>query len=111
MDHEGRPTWLTEPCPEWCTRPHHRDDHEDDRRHQDHRELTVQVATDPVPGTLASSLDLVVALDRPLGRSATWIRLEDREHRQPRVAVTPASARRLAALLVACADLAEADLT
>lgn len=32
---DGRPTWLEEKCPEWCTRMHLEDDHPEDRYHQD----------------------------------------------------------------------------
>ncbi len=32
---DGRPSWLEEECPAWCTRAHHEDDHPEDRYHQD----------------------------------------------------------------------------
>lgn len=40
VNEAARANWQSEPCPSWCVREHHDDDHRDDRYHDSETTLT-----------------------------------------------------------------------
>ncbi|TNM42800.1 hypothetical protein FHP29_07300 [Nocardioides albidus] len=107
------PSWLTTPCPSWCRRAHGEDDHPEDRYHQSESTILVAVAgsgdTVPVSASLVP-VTLVVRVGQ-YPDAATWVLVEPAEGRHPRIALSPESARDLAAALLAQVDgLAGGDL-
>ena len=89
------------PCPPWCRREHHADDHPEDRRHQGCAQLvTVRIGSSPPLSTEDSrSVDVVVQVDRPVGSSEDWLRIESAESPDVRLALTVPSARELIRVL------------
>ncbi|MDR6118087.1 hypothetical protein QE370_001271 [Aeromicrobium sp. SORGH_AS981] len=97
-----RPRWLHEPCPSWCAVVHADDDHPDDRHH-DSAPVHVPVvllrrgaddaATRPAPGEVS------VVRTRRCHDPEDWVVLE--ESGTAHLVLDPASARRLAAALLA----------
>ncbi|WP_300682806.1 hypothetical protein [Nocardioides sp.] len=98
-DHAApRPSWQHEPCPRWCTRVHHEQDHPEDRIHQSEADLLgVLLAAPPVPHQPRSwaSAELVVRLGRHVGDPTTWVAIETTEGPAPRVVLPVDSARLL----------------
>lgn len=99
----GRPSWLHEPCPEWCTRVHRESDHPEDRRHQDDGVAIAAVAGDVDPDTLTihpRSTELTVRRFLPIGPPhRIWWQIEDSEGRSSRLLLSDESARALLAVL------------
>jgi hypothetical protein len=94
------PSWLGEPCPRWCVREHHEDDHPEDRYHQGEASYLPVVAgrTDTIPMTSSLTADeLVVRRGRHLGEAVDWLAIESDDLRGLRLLLTVESARTLAA--------------
>ncbi|WP_370289681.1 hypothetical protein [Nocardioides sp.] len=99
------PTWLSEPCPTWCTREHLDDDHPDDRFHQSEARFVAAIASPaavPDPAALAS-LDLVVRAGRHLGHDLTWIQVSAAEAAHPTLVLSLDSALLLGGAIAAAA--------
>lgn len=99
----GRPTWLREECPAWCTGDHAEDDHPEDRVHRRAlAELPAVLAEGDLPTRWhAAARTLVVERLRAVGRPAEWLRVQDADDARRHLVIDPASARRLAEVLVA----------
>jgi hypothetical protein len=97
-DGQSRPTWLTEPCPAWCTRVHLEADHPEDRYHQSTATFIPAIVgvRDTVPVTASlEELDLTVWIGRYVGDIVEWAVVEPVEQRQPRLILSVESARAL----------------
>jgi hypothetical protein len=100
----ARPSWLAEPCPRWCRREHHEQDHAEDRYHQSEATaFPAIVAVEPsVPATASlEALALVVWIGRYAGEFEEWAVIEPVEQREPRMVMTADSAAALARTLTA----------
>ena len=95
-----RPTWLREACPAWCARDHRERDHPEDRYHQSEASV-LQVIADVSPSVRSlgtprwTEVELVVRLGQQVGTSTAWFMIEAAEQAQPRLLLTPGSARLL----------------
>jgi hypothetical protein len=77
------PSWLTTPCPDWCTRRHLEQDPPADRAHQDDGVVvpmllarTDEATLEPVP----YAADVVVRLVRePAEHAPTWVVVAEAE--------------------------------
>ena len=102
-DPAGRPSWLTSPCPSWCTRPHREHDHPEDRRHQADGVVIPAVLGRVDPGGLslgAQPGEIVVQRVRDLPASAPtwWVVAESELARTPLVLSHESAARLRSAL-------------
>lgn len=98
----ARPSWQRAPCPGWCARTHHEDDHVEDRYHQSEPSFVpVLVATQPtVPVTESlQPVDLVVRIGQYVDELVEWVAIEPIDLPQPRMVVTLESAHTLARAL------------
>lgn len=96
-----RPSWLTGPCPAWCTRQHAEDDHPEDRYHQSQPTLAAAIAGtgDAVPVTASlQPATLAARAGRYADDDLTWLVVEPLEGR-PYLVITAASARGLVHVL------------
>jgi len=79
----ARPSWLTEPCPPWCTREHHEDDHPEDRIHQDDGVVIPVVLAEIDSATMRPTPRAVELVIRKVGPIAddrsTWISIQETE--------------------------------
>lgn len=92
---EGRPSWLDESCPAWCTREHREEDHPDDHYHQSEATVVPAVAGpgDTVPLTASlTATTLGVRVGRHVGDDLTWLVVEALEAPRPRLVLTAESA-------------------
>ena len=97
-DGQRRPTWLTERCPDWCTREHVESDHPEDRFHQSEATFVPAIVSvrDTVPVTASlAGLDLTVWIGRYVGDIVEWAVIEPVEQRHPRLVLSVESARAL----------------
>lgn len=97
------PSWLTAPCPPWCTRSHHEQDHPEDRRHQDDGTVVPVVLGRVEPGRLgylAQAGEVVVQRVRelPPGAPTWWVIAESERARAPLVLSEESAARLRSAL-------------
>lgn len=97
------PSWLTSPCPPWCTRAHHEDDHPEDRRHQDDGVVVPALLGRVEPRQLAyvaHAGELVVQRVRDLPASApTWLIITESESAGGALVLSRESVGRLRAAL------------
>lgn len=96
MREQAKASWLDAPCPPWCQRDHHPDDHPEDRRHQGPgTAVRLEVATDAPARSETQVVETIAYADRPIDSATTWIRLEALESSDIRIVVTAESARAL----------------
>lgn len=93
------PSWLTEPCPHWCTRTHLEDDHPDDRAHTSSPveipavERRIHVDTHGLHYN-REGVTLQVGLHQVVGEPEIWVYIGDGTRRG--IETTPAAASELA---------------
>lgn len=95
MSGKTSPSWLDEPCPAWCARSHHEDDHPEDRYHQSEPSIFPAVAgpADQVPITASlSPANLSIRAGRYVGEVSTWIAVESLDELQPRIVLAEPAA-------------------
>jgi hypothetical protein len=88
---DGRPSWLLEPCPAWCTREHEEDDHPEDRYHASEATClpAIGATADTVPAAAsADAFDLIVHIRRQLDDPTDWVTIEPAQTRLPRLTLT-----------------------
>ncbi len=103
---EQRPTWLEEPCPSWCARAHHEDDHPDDRFHQSDGQLVAALAGSggaPVDERVAPTT-IVVRMGRYAGAARSWIDLAAADPGLPHLVMSVETARAVADAAIRLAD-------
>ena len=93
------PSWLTEPCPPWCSRAHTPLDHPDDRAHTSEPITIPTVERIPMASAdgiryRQDALTLQVGLHRLIGAHDTWVYIGDGFERG--IEVPPLAARQLA---------------
>ncbi|HEY1135693.1 MAG TPA: hypothetical protein VGE77_14050 [Nocardioides sp.] len=100
---DGRPTWLTEPCPAWCRNEHHEDDHPEDRVHRgDVAVVPAVVARWALPTQFHGELtELLVHRVQPVSRFSGWLVVQEAEGQEHRLVVHEDSVAALAASLSA----------
>lgn len=98
----GLPSWQREPCPGWCARTHHEDDHVEDRYHQSEPSyvpvLAAREPTVPITDSL-EAVDLVVRTGQYVGELVEWVAIEPLDLPQPRLVLSLESAHSLARAL------------
>jgi hypothetical protein len=110
----SRPSWLSEPCPAWCTRSHHDDDHPDDRWHDSETTLVPVTALRRDTGAGAGRFEpeqavVTIVTSRHVGDTVTttFIGYGDRPHTA--LQLTPESAARLAEAVTRHASMVADD--
>lgn len=101
---QSRATWQAEPCPPWCVREHHDDDHPDDRYHDSEATLIPAVVAErDLPGgpgrytRETTELAIVTSRHDDSPDLITFIGRGDRADQQ--LIMTPESAAHLATAL------------
>lgn len=96
-----QPTWLHEPCPPWCARPHRERDHPDDRQHQNDAVIVSAVLFRwDGTGDLASEpAEIVVSVARPVHRGETQVFIGEAEGSEQFLRISLESAQRLSTAL------------
>lgn len=97
------PSWQRLPCPGWCTRTHHEDDHVEDRYHRSEPSyvpvLAVTEATVPITEAL-EPLDLIVTVGQYADELIEWVSIEAVDRPEPRMVLTLSSAHSLTRTLI-----------
>lgn len=102
---QSRASWQAEPCPPWCVREHHDNDHPDDRYHDSDTTLVsaVMADRDRLGGTgrwthETAELAIVTSRYDDTTQLITFIGRDDRPDQH--LVMTPESAERLAQALI-----------